>query len=389
MEENLGSNSQVVKKNNCNLILNLIVTNDEISRIEIARKTGLSKMTVSNIINELINKGILCETSVITNNSVGRHPITLDISDGAPYLCGINICRDNFVVVISTLKLNIIESVCVKLDCNEDNQSIIKKLFDAIDNFRKKFENRIIGIGISSIGPVDTASGTILFPPNFHNIRDLNIVSKIEAHTEIPTYIDNDMNTSALCERLFGIGKSIDDFIYIGITNGIGAGIVSGSKLLTGSGGFAGEIGHTTVDPQGETCYCHNKGCLENYASIPNIIKNMNDSSALDMSFESISEKYKDNESFIKAMNIASDYLAVAITNLCNILDPQTVIIGHEGYFIPEEFLLKIEKNVNSKILTKGYKSINIIKSDFKNEIPIMGSLSLVLSRIFNGELTI
>lgn len=386
MNSNKGSNNQIVKKNNSNLILNLVITNQGISRIDIAKKTGLSKMTVSNIIAELIEEKILCETSIISNNSVGRRPITLDISDYSPYLCGIYIFRDKFVAVISTLKLEILERISIRLDEEENNDSLMKKIFKAIDNLKLKFSDKLKAIGISCVGPVDTVTGTILSPPNFHHIRDLNIKSLLENHTGLPVFLENDMNTSALCERLFGSGKEIENFIYVGITNGIGAGIISDGKLLVGSGGFAGEIGHITVVPDGRECYCKNKGCLESYASIPDIIRKLGENPS-ERSFESIVKEYQDSEIFHKIMKEISEYLVIALTGVCNILDPQTIILGHEGYFFPDSYLTEIEELINSKILTKGYKNINIIKSTFKNDIPIKGSLALILSRIFDGTI--
>lgn len=385
-----GKNQQYVKEKNRALILKLICTGACTSRVEIAKNTGLSKMTVTNIINELINLGIIYEGTATDISTVGRKPIMLLTNEDSIYSLGIYISRDNIVFSLLTLKAKILKHISIPIDDQENSNSLCEKILNGINNILNHIDRkeRVYGIGVACIGPLDIKNGIIINPTDFHDIKHLNIKRLIENHTGLFVTVNNDMNAAALAEQLYGKGKDKKNFIYLGITNGIGSGIITNGYLYTGEEGYGGELGHTTINFDGPLCSCGNKGCLEAYASIPVIICKASEYFQKDITFPQIIEAAKNNEPFCKKLiDSMCEYISIALINTVNILDCSSVFLGHEAAQGGDYMTAKIEQHVNTGLLIKSSKQVNVENSEFDDNSPIIGSGVLVFDKIFSGEL--
>jgi glucokinase len=126
----------------------------------------------------------------------------------------------------------------------------------------------LAGVGISSPGPVDPANGVIVEPPNLGtDFHDIPLAAIVERALGLPTFLDRDTNVAALGERAFGAGRGVDDFIYLTVSTGVGGGIISGGRPFHGPDGFAGELGHVVIEPDGPICGCGGRGHLEAVAA--------------------------------------------------------------------------------------------------------------------------
>lgn len=360
-----GQNQAETKQKNKNLIIKLVITRAPISRIELSKITGLTKMAVTNIVGDLIEEGLIHEVGLSDTNA-GRKPIFLDIVEKSRVIIGVYISRDSICCIAGDLKGNIICENTTILD-NDNNISLMKKLTKLIDKTKKRLDN-IIGIGISCIGPLNAKEGVILNPPNFFDIENLDIASQLKKKYNIPVFIDNDMNTSALAEKYFGKAKNIDNFIYIGVTNGIGAGIIANNRLYSGECGFGGEIGHITVETSGEKCSCGNKGCLEMYASFP---KN----------WANLGEKEQNEK-----LNEICRYLSNGIITLINLFDPQIIYIGHDIAVTGDVSIKLINNYISARYISRRYKIIAVEKSTFEEKSPVYGTIALCVDRLFGNS---
>ena len=174
--------------------------------------------------------------------------------------------------------------------------------------------------------------------------------------------------------------------MYLGITNGIGAGIIVDRHLYGKNSISVGEIGHMSINFDGPVCSCGNKGCLEVYATMPVILNklkralNQDDIEVTD--FDILSKDSRCDEIF----NGVAEKLSVALVNAVNILDPECIVIGHEGAFLPEKYLKSMEKQIESRILSAGYKKVPVLHSAFNIGAPLYGSAAIILKRLFGGE---
>ena len=232
--------------------------------------------------------------------------------------------------------------------------------------------------------------GIILNPTNFYGITNIYAKKHIEERTGLPAFLRNDMSAAALAEKYYGYGINISDFVYIGITHGLGAGIISNGELYQSKSGFSGEFGHMSIDCNGGICGCGNRGCIELYASAPNIIDAINKSCGTELKTMAEADEYcRENEQAMQVMLGILDKLAIAVTGIVNIVDPSRVIVGSYGSRLDMKLIKYVEDKVNSSILARESKSITVFKSKFGEDGHIIGAAAIVADLIFSDQLKV
>ena len=398
-----GANHQSTKTQNRALILKLICTGSAVSRIDLSRQTGLSKMAITNLVNELLSEGYVVEGEgremPDKGTATGRRPVVLSPDTESRGVIGLYISRDYATAILSNFKCHILEKFTVSFAYEETPESFCEKLISLIGDVMASpnaGKRKLEGIGVACIGPLDSREGVILEPPNFHMLKSIAVGSLLKKTFNLPVYVDNDMNAAALAERLYGKGKDVSHFVYVGITNGIGAGIISGEQLFSGERGFSGEIGHTTIHYEGPKCACGNNGCLELYASLPVIVSQA--ANALDLGMESMLKNYKDlsweaivecaqkeDKLALSLIDRICLYGAIGLVSVVNIFDPQVIYLGHEFALAGDMAAQKLEGYIKDKTMSSRYKTVPVEISAFGEKAPLTGASALVLDRLFKG----
>lgn len=386
MSQLQGLNKELIKQKNRGLVLRMICCNTGCSRIDISRQIGLTKMTVTNIVNQLMEDGFVEEREIVSTTQVGRNPITLSISSRAPKIIGLMLSRSACEVIVSDLMLTPLFREKMIFGSLTST-----RLTEIIDGLLKKAEEfcgkeRILGIGVASLGPMDKDSGILLSPTDFYGIERYPIKALIEERYAYPVYLENDMNAAALAEKLYGLGKPLHNFLYVGITNGIGSGIVTNDRLYQNHSGYVGEFGHTTIRYDGELCSCGNRGCLEVYANMPVICRKLRDVAERPVTAEEF-EELSQLPQYRPVFDDMAEKLSAALINVVNMLDPQCIILGHDAYYLPTSTIQQLEHRVNCGILAHGYKRISVMRSAFGVDAPLFGSACCVSSELFEGNL--
>lgn len=405
MQKSSGSNNQDVKQKNRMLVLKLITVNKEISRVDIAKMTGLSKMTVGNIVTELIEQGIVTEkalpNSPLIQNSTGnygRKPIMLTLSPDSPCICGMLIKRELCQIVLGDLSGFIFEQITYEYSTLQDGDALIEMLIRGFHILMARTERSVLAISIASLGPLNSSDGIILNPPYFYGIENFPITSVIQKLTGLPTFLVNDANAGALAEKLYGIGKDIPNFTYLHIMNGIGTGLVLKDSLYNGDTGQSGEIGHTSINFAGPQCACGNKGCLDLYANVDNMRQKIRELSPFypDSPLVSVSHptwcdivdcaNKKDNLAIIAIEEFCS-YVSYALINTLNLLNIATLIVGYDSSldgFIIEDI---IKNKLSRTLLSANYDKITVIHSRFNGDAPLIGSIAFIADKVFSHNL--
>lgn len=388
---NSGVNSLGIKEFNRSLVLKLICTHKDVSRIWLANETSLTRMTLSNIINGLIDNGFLCNVrDLATENMVGRRPVKVDLAKNSPVIAGICINREELTGILMDLKANELHRITYPLGEGDTTDTLIAKMMRAVAEIMDFSKRRVLGFGVSSIGPVNIKKGVILNPTNFYGITDVCVKRYIEDKTGLPVFVRNDMNAAALAEKYYGYGINIPDFVYVGITDGVGAGIISGGELFQSRSGFAGEFGHVSIDFGGPKCGCGNRGCIEMYASGPNIVRTVSRECNTDLaSISEVNDYCAKNDHAMKVLLSIMDKLAIAITGLVNIVDPSRVLIGGAGSALDERYIKYLENEVNADILARESKSVTICKAKFAEQVNVIGSATIIADMIFSNRLKV
>ncbi len=378
-----GMNGGDIKRANRGLFLKNIALDKANSRIELAKLTGLTKMTAGNITSELIQAGIIEESGPIYAGVTGPAPQRLTICQTAPKIVGVYISRDEIIFSIGTLSGDIIFKDNTPL-LNENADSVSQKLVNGIKSAIEKQKDNILAIGVAMIGPIDN-DGAIVDSPNFFGIKKLPVKKIIEDNFSYPAIICNDISAAAVAEHLKG-GEIHSNFVFIGNSNGLGAGIIHNGELLTSKNLFIGEFGHITINANGEKCPCGNTGCLELYASHMVLIKRLSDAvgkKIYPQDFEELAKITECDEIF----NDIAQKLSAGLITITNLLRPEAFILGYDSYFLPDKYIDAIEHNINSARFLKEDEKIKVYKAHYKSESAIYGSIAAVLNEVFKGEI--
>jgi len=240
-------------------------------------------------------------------------------------------------------------------------------------------------------GPLDPINGIIVEPPNIPEWRYFPIQEFLQSTFNIPTAINNDANLAAYGEWTFGAGKGHSNLIYLTISTGIGGGIILDNKLLSGVAGYAGEVGHMTINPQGPVCSCGKNGHLEAFASGPSIVRwiksRLEDDSLRehfpegDLTAKHISDAAESgNELAIAAYERAGKYIGLAIADLIHIFNTPLVIIGGGVSRAGDLLFEPIRKSVHESVISDAYlDNLQILPAALGDDSGLLGAL--VLSR--------
>lgn len=378
--------SNTVRDINRRIILNYVRENAPISRSDIAKRTALQRSTVSLIVQELKDLGLVNE--IHGESSGGRPPILLKLKTLKPVALGIALMTDKTTLVTSDLSGRIMDRE--EFETDPDFNITFSKIVKCSKKLIKRNGGSIEGIGISLPGVVDFHRGIAFFVPHF-KWRDLNIVEDLENELGLPVKADNDANSIALAEIWFGQQSEINenrDFIIVLVKNGIGTGIVVDGQVYQGKNGTAGELGHMTIGKGAPvTCATGSRECWEAFASERAALARYANLSGKDKKqYIKIEELIKlalngdkDARDVIKE---TADYLGIGIANIIQGLGPETIIIaGHltkAWSLIADDLQAAIES-----CICREYHSTNLMKSKFGDDANAMGALSLFLASKF------
>ena len=231
--ETYGKNSSDIKRNNRGRVLQMVATGRCKTRQELVSSMGLTKMSISNIVAEFQEKNILVESGKKMGKGVGRRSVSLDISDKAPKVIGLLIVRDRVEAVLCDFRLHILHRMEKKL-FKPSERELIDLMFTLVDSMLS-FDDNVIGIGVSSLGPVNPETGIIMEPPYFYNIRNLQVSKLLETRYSLPVRIYQDNQSGALEEYLYGNGRGHENLMLLGLERGVGCGIIKDGSVFIGN----------------------------------------------------------------------------------------------------------------------------------------------------------
>ncbi len=402
MQEGTIGSFQLIKSLNRSIILNKIRLHAPISRAEIAKQTTLTPPTVSNIVKELLENGIVVETNQ-GESSGGRKPTLLKINSNAYYMIGIDIGPKYLRIITANLNGTILQSAQKSIPIPISNQTLLdfvtQQIYTLIQAHEQEIE-KFIGIGVGMHGVVDVLRGESLYAPSL-NLRQIPIKEALETEFKLPVFVENDARVMALGEAWFGKGSHSENFITVNVGRGIGAGIMINGKLFYGENFIAGEIGHMTIDLAGIRCSCGNYGCLETVAAGPALTERIK--REISMGKESLIKQWvKDDlnqingklvfeaaksgdQLSIEVLNQTGRYLGIGLTNLIHIMNPKHVILAG-GVSRAGDFILNsVRETIETRALTPSAKKTEIVLSDFDEYGTAIGAITLILNQLYSG----
>jgi glucokinase len=269
----------------------------------------------------------------------------------------------------------------------ENVESFVKELSAIISEIKKTEKAELIGIGIGAPS-ANYFSGSIEYAPNMPWSGIVPLVKLTEAATSIRTVITNDANAAAIGEQVFGAAKGLRDFMIITLGTGLGSGIVVNNSLVYGHDGFAGELGHVIVDPNGRLCGCGRKGCLETYASATGIVITANEllgstKSESILNAENISSKIigeaagQNDEVAIKAIEFTAEKLGLALANAVAVTSPSHIFLYGGLAKAGDKLFTPLRKYFDAYLLRNYRGKVTIAASSLPDDAAILGAAAL------------
>jgi predicted NBD/HSP70 family sugar kinase len=354
------------------------------SRSELARLTGLSRATVSALVEELMRARLAEEYDARNENRTsGRPPLRLSLVPGAAFAVGLDFGHEHIRVAVVDLAG---EPVVDEWSAAEVDHAPIESLDLARELVRSALESadiasdRLLGVGMGLAAPINKTTGEpdageIL--PGWHGIRP---AAEMEARLGLPVTVENDANAGAVGEKAFGAGRGVDDLIYIRLSAGIGAGLILSGQPYRGSLGTAGEVGHILSDPSGPICRCGNRGCLEAVASPDAVAALLERSVGTPVTVTRLlALAAEGHRGARRALSDAGEAVGRAVAMLANVLNPALVIVGGELAPAGAVLLDPIAAEIERHAVAPAAGAVRVVPGLLGERAEVLGAAALIL----------
>ena len=346
MQAESAGSQQLLKVINRMALVRHLCANPGLSRADLAGAVGLTKSTVSGLVRELIGEGWLVEREVVATGDLGRRPTPLFIDPGRLLLLGAEVGVESVRVVATSLTGEIHACTVASFGASRTVRACITILATALQKLRKQLDahQQVLGIGVGLPGGVNEARGVLHFAPNL-GWRDIPfgelLTDKLQgtALEGTPLFLQNEADVAALGEMEFNPTPASDPLLYVSINQGLGAGVIVGDRLLTGSRGFAGEVGHMVLQLGGPRCSCGRRGCAEALIATRAMLHGSGEDAALRSLAEVRAHLVDEDAETVKAVASAGRYLGVLLQNLATAYDPASIVLGGSVVELGEPFL--------------------------------------------------
>jgi predicted NBD/HSP70 family sugar kinase/biotin operon repressor len=358
------------------------------SQAEIARRTGLSRTTVSSLVSELRSNGLVVDSRSDGNDApaqAGRPPKLLSLGRPAGAAIGIDFGKRHLSVAAADLAHEILAEERRELDDGYDAHigfdAAEKLVADVIDETGLR-QNEIVGVGLGLPGPIHRTTGEVGSATIMPGWAGLAVAEEMGRRIGLPVHVDNDANLGALAEFYWGAGQGTNALVYLKVATGVGAGLVFDGHLYHGAGGTAGEIGHMTTDATGSLCRCGNRGCLETFAGAPAIVELLRSSLGEELTITEIAERADaDDASCRRAMADAGRHIGHALADVCNLFNPGRVVVGGtvgQSCLTLREAMVEA---VRERAIRSAANDVEIVPGVLGERAEVLGAVALFLGR--------
>lgn len=399
-----GSSGSAIKSHNLRAVLFSLLRHESVSRAQLAQITQLSSTTITNLITELLDQGIVAEDTEALSaqniqRGVGRPQTALRLIAASRAAVGVHFDVDRINVAVTDLFGQPLVTCSAPHPADRDPQAALAEttrlVRQAVDESGVD-RALIVGLGVGASGLVDARRGVNVIAPNL-GWHDVPLRDWLSAELSLPVCVENNVRTMALAEMMFGAGRGVNALAFVYARVGVGAGFVVNGEIYRGSAAGAGEIGHTTIIPDGGAlCRCGNTGCLETLVSEPALLRAAHELAEAqprgllaehlraENGLESVFQAARTGDEPTRALlHSRAQYMGIALANLVNILNPELIVMG--GLFRQGHDLLlpTIEATIRARAFARLGERVGLQTASFAGRAGVIGAAALALNTFF------
>lgn len=381
------------RRTNLGTVLRHVADRGPGSRATIAVETGLTKSTVSSVVGVLIDLGLLREATAAPARAVGRPGRLVELRDDSVAALGLEVNVDYRTALAMDLTGRVRARSVVEEDHRgSDPETVLGKLADQARDVIAALARdglRPAGATLAVPGLVDEAAGRLMLAPNLR-WRDVPVGDLVGAALGLPSLpvrVDNEANLAAYAEFRERSGRGVRDLVHVSGQIGVGAGVIADGTPFRGSRGFAGELGHITVDLDGPPCACGNRGCLETVVgqeallrrariTVPTGVPSRRLTATL------VQRALAGDAGTLNALRAGGKALGVALATVANLCDPQVIVLGGSYAELAPWLVPPVRSELRGRVLAARWSPIDVEVSTLGPEAAALGAASLVVGDI-------
>ncbi|MBV8946875.1 MAG: ROK family transcriptional regulator [Solirubrobacterales bacterium] len=372
-------------------ILEALYRHPQSSRAALARHTQLSRATVSALVEELVQAGLVEEGVGATapgpgqEGGVGRPPLLLSLVSGAAFAVGLDFGHQHIRVALCDLSGEPVVDDYSPAEVDHapiESLDLAQRLVHEALHTAGVARDRLLGVGMGLAAPINKATGNLEADGILPGWRGIRPAAEMEARLGMPVALENDANLGALGEKAFGAARGIDDLVYIRLSAGIGAGLILEGQPYQGFVGVAGEVGHVLSDPHGPICRCGNRGCLESVASPVAVAALLERSLRQPVSVSRLLELVDQGDRGARrAVAEAGEAVGRAVAMVVNVLNPELVVVGGDLAQAGEILLAPMTAAIERHSVAPAAAAVKVTAGMLGPRAEVLGAAALILAK--------
>ena len=382
---NAPGSLETLRRRNRGLVLRAVQSGGATSRVDIVRATGLSRTTVSSLVNQLIAQGLLAESTdrlgAPAANQTGRPPTRLTLEPSGGAVLGIHLRHDGIRLALADLSGAVLAEALVDLDVDHRADAALSFVEEATDGLLVEAgmaRRRLLGAAVAISSPVPTLARH--GPSLLTTWHDIDVADALTTRLGVPVQVGNDANLGATAKRFFGAARTTRNLVYVMLAEGVGAGLYLDSHAYFGGKGVAGEFGHVVVAPGGRVCRCGNRGCLETVASTTVMLELLGRTSPTTIATSDIVRAALGGDhATLRIIDDAGLAVGRSVASIVNLVNPETVVIGGPLAGLGELLLDPIRRGLAIYSVPMLSETTELVMSSLGEEAEALGAVALVL----------
>lgn len=384
-------NQSFQKETNISVILRTLRADTGCTRVKLAELTGLSQASITKIVSQLIEWGAVSEQESV-GAGVGRKAVRLHLNAEKYRVAAVRINRRYMIASIYDMGGQLCDLVQREICFEEGAKTSVERLIEMLRGLLSRSQLPVMSIGAAVPGPFNYTTGRITLMSGFPGWSEIDIGAMLSDAFHLPAFVDQDANCGALAEMWYSDTDLDSDMVFITADRGIGAGLILNSTIYRGQDGFAGEIGHTSINFFGPRCECGNRGCLELYGSSVALENTYRqdaydpadpDSVISDITAKRILELVRAGDpAACRAYGKTISYLCFGVVSLINTLNPDTVVFSDKIVDGGALFLETAHNAFRQYLLPEIYHKLRIKVCTLEGDPTLLGASALAFDHM-------